>query len=44
LKGLVAVALALTGLKARIGLVNNENAALAPDNFIVPVPRTQRFQ
>jgi hypothetical protein len=44
LKGLVAVALALTGLKARIGLVDDENAAFAPNNLIVPVARPQRFQ
>src|SRR5690606_16311259 len=39
-----AATLALTGLKARIGLVDDENTALAPDNLVVPVARTQRFQ
>jgi hypothetical protein len=43
-KGLAAVALALAGLKARIGLVDDENAAFAPDQLVVPVAPTQRFQ
>jgi hypothetical protein len=36
--------LTLAGLKAGIRLVNDKNAPLAPDNLVVPVPATQRFQ
>jgi hypothetical protein len=31
---------ALTGLKPRIGLVYDVDAAFAPDNLVVPVPGT----
>jgi hypothetical protein len=31
-------------LEAGIRLVNDKNASLAPDNLVVPVPATQRFQ
>src|SRR5664279_2135804 len=39
-----AARLALAGLKAGIGLIDDVNAALAPDNFVVPVAGAQRFQ
>jgi hypothetical protein len=34
----------LAGLKARIGLVDDVDAPLAPDNLVVPVARAQGFQ
>jgi hypothetical protein len=34
----------LAGLKAGIGLVDDIDAALAPDNLVVPVATAQRFQ
>jgi hypothetical protein len=40
-RGLTAEGLALAGLKAGIRLVNDKDASLAPDNLVVPVPRTQ---
>jgi hypothetical protein len=40
----LSLALALAGLKARIGLVDDVNAPLAPDNLVVPVAGTQGFQ
>jgi hypothetical protein len=40
----MADALTLTGFEAGIRLVNDKNAALAPNNLVVPVARTQRFQ
>jgi hypothetical protein len=36
--------LALTGLKAWIGLVDDINAALAPDDLVVAVATAQGFQ
>jgi hypothetical protein len=36
--------LALTGLEAPLRLINDVDAALAPDDAIVTVPATQRFQ
>jgi hypothetical protein len=35
---------ALAGLEAPLRLVDDVNAALAPDEAIVSVPATQRFQ
>jgi hypothetical protein len=34
----------LPGFKARIGLIDDVNAALAPDNLVVPVAGAQGFQ
>jgi hypothetical protein len=42
--GRQAKALALAGLKARIGLVDDVNAALAPNNLVVAVAAAQGFQ
>src|SRR5450631_2173747 len=35
---------ALAGLKAGIGLIDDVDAALAPNNLVVPVTGAQRFQ
>jgi hypothetical protein len=35
---------ALAGLKARIGLIDDIDATLAPDNLVVPVATSQGFQ
>src|SRR4051794_15455192 len=46
-RGLLAPAtwsLALAGLEAGLGLVDHIDPALTPDNLVVAVPATQRFQ
>jgi hypothetical protein len=43
-EGLQTKDLALAGLIAAIGLVDDVNAALAPDNLVVAVAATQGFQ
>jgi hypothetical protein len=35
---------ALAGFEARLGLVDHVDPALAPDNLVVAMPATQRFQ